>query len=79
MVGGAHLSDPTALALLGLQWGQRGPGALGTLGNLENPIYPEGLEGQNLEDPLCRSHLSPLNNLNRNEEKRHITWNCDIA
>lgn len=65
LAGGAHLSDHWAPAVLSLHWGQRSPGALGTLANLESLVYPQGLEGQNLEDPPPRPHLSPPKNLNR--------------
>lgn len=63
MVQGTHLSDPQALVVLGPLWGQRSPGALSTLGNLENLISHQNLEGQNLEDPPARSHPFLLGNL----------------
>lgn len=67
LVGGAHLSDLQALAVLSLQWSQRHPGDLGTLVNLESLVYLEVLEGQHLEDPPPQSHLSPPKSLNKNE------------
>lgn len=42
------------------QWG---PGSPDSLENLENLVYPQGLEGQNLEAPPLRSHPSRLKNL----------------